>query len=61
MVLPSGKTDLKTWRCVIPGKKGVCNEYDLFYMQTIWEDGKYRLIINFSDEYPSVPPKCKFD
>ena len=25
MVLPSGKTDLKTWRCVIPGKKGVCD------------------------------------
>ena len=23
VVLPDGKTDLMTWRCVIPGKKGV--------------------------------------
>eukprot|EP00923_Selenidium_pygospionis_P028830 GHVN01051566.1.p1 GENE.GHVN01051566.1~~GHVN01051566.1.p1 ORF type:complete len:175 (-),score=22.92 GHVN01051566.1:94-618(-) len=38
------------WLCKIPGKKG-----------TIWEGGEYLLKMEFSDEYPSKPPKCKFD
>eukprot|EP00126_Sphaerothecum_destruens_P015690 Sdes_comp9729_c0_seq1m1232 len=33
----------------IPGKKG-----------TIWEGGVYKLELIFTDDYPSVPPKCKF-
>jgi ubiquitin-conjugating enzyme E2 I len=27
---------------------------------TDWEGGVYDLIIEFSDNYPSKPPKCKF-
>ena len=34
MVLPGGKTDMKTWRCVIPGKKGVFNTI-LFYIDSL--------------------------
>jgi len=37
------------WDCVIPGKA-----------KTIWEGGFYPLIMEFSDEYPTKPPKCKF-
>ena len=29
--------------------------------QTIWEGGMYKMEMIFSDEYPSKPPKCKFD
>ncbi|MFQ6626957.1 hypothetical protein Gotur_005715 [Gossypium turneri] len=36
------------WHCVIPGKKG-----------TEWEGGYFPLTLNFSEEYPSKPPKCK--
>ncbi|MBA0611304.1 hypothetical protein Godav_012002, partial [Gossypium davidsonii] len=37
------------WHCVIPGKKGID-----------WEGGYIPLTLNFSEEYPSKPPKCKF-
>lgn len=37
-------------RVEIPGKPG-----------TDWEGGMYRLIMRFTEEYPSVPPKCQFD
>jgi len=37
------------WNCCIPGKIG-----------SIWEGGEYRLDIEFPDEYPDKPPKCKF-
>ncbi|TYG48969.1 hypothetical protein ES288_D10G057900v1 [Gossypium darwinii] len=37
------------WHCVIPDKKG-----------TDWEGGYFPLTLNFSEEYPSKPPKCKF-
>ncbi|KAK8802424.1 hypothetical protein WA588_005393 [Blastocystis sp. NMH] len=46
---PNGTTDLKTWKCIIPGRKG-----------TIWENGKFHLQMMFPDDYPSVPPKCVF-
>jgi ubiquitin-conjugating enzyme E2 I len=36
-------------KCGIPGKAG-----------TIWEGGVYPLTIEFTEEYPSKPPKCKF-
>ena len=30
------------------------------FVQTSWEGGLFNLEIEFSDEYPSKPPKCKF-
>ncbi|KAL9650451.1 hypothetical protein ABK040_004675 [Willaertia magna] len=44
-----GTTNLMLWHCGIPGKQG-----------TIWEGGEYKLSIEFSEEYPSKPPKCRF-
>ncbi|KAL1500255.1 hypothetical protein AB1Y20_012923 [Prymnesium parvum] len=44
-----GSQDMMLWDCVIPGKK-----------DTIWEGGMYKLIMEFTDEYPAKPPKCKF-
>ena len=32
--------------------------YFLLY-KTIWEGGVFKLSVNFSDDYPSKPPKCK--
>lgn len=37
------------WKCYIPGKVG-----------TDWEGGFYPLTLEFSEDYPSKPPKCKF-
>ncbi|GKY93380.1 SUMO conjugating enzyme Hus5 [Mayamaea pseudoterrestris] len=37
------------WEAGIPGKKG-----------TDWENGVYKVQMEFSEEYPSRPPKCKF-
>merc|ERR1712142_906773 len=45
-----GSMNLFNWTCAIPGKKG-----------TPWEGGLYKLTMNFKDDYPSSPPKCKFD
>lgn len=36
------------WEAGVPGKKG-----------TNWEGGVYKVQMEFSDEYPSRPPKCK--
>ena len=44
-----GSNNLFKWTAGIPGKKG-----------TDWEGGLYRLTMEFSEEYPSKPPKCKF-
>jgi ubiquitin-conjugating enzyme E2 I len=44
-----GGTDLLRWTCGIPGKEG-----------GPWEGAVYRLTMDFSDEYPAKPPKCKF-
>ncbi|KAG2388142.1 hypothetical protein C9374_000992 [Naegleria lovaniensis] len=44
-----GTTNIMLWNCGIPGKPG-----------TIWEGGEYRLDIEFSEEYPDKPPKCRF-
>ncbi|OMJ84477.1 hypothetical protein SteCoe_14361 [Stentor coeruleus] len=46
----SGSVNLVRWECGIPGKKG-----------TIWDGATYKLFMDFSDEYPSKPPKCKFE
>eukprot|EP00760_Papus_ankaliazontas_P011553 PhM_4_TR14847/c0_g1_i1/m.74146/K10577/UBE2I, UBC9; ubiquitin-conjugating enzyme E2 I len=44
-----GTLDLLQWEAGIPGKAG-----------TAWEGGEYRLVMTFSEDYPSKPPKCKF-
>eukprot|EP00916_Digyalum_oweni_P014530 GHVL01023798.1.p2 GENE.GHVL01023798.1~~GHVL01023798.1.p2 ORF type:complete len:160 (-),score=29.50 GHVL01023798.1:1928-2407(-) len=41
--------DPMKWECKIPGKKG-----------TNWEDGVFKLTMEFSEDYPGKPPKCKF-
>ena len=46
---PDGSLNLFRWECGIPGKAG-----------TLWEGYTYKLFIDFSDEFPSKPPKCKF-
>lgn len=32
-----------------------------FLFQTPWEGGQYKLRMIFKDDYPSSPPKCKFE
>ncbi|RAL07148.1 ubiquitin-conjugating enzyme E2 [Aspergillus homomorphus CBS 101889] len=45
-----GVRDMKKWECGIPGKAG-----------TMWEGGLFKLTMTFPEEYPTKPPKCKFD
>lgn len=45
-----GSANLFKWVAGIPGKQG-----------TDWEGGVYKLTMEFSQEYPSKPPKCKFN
>ena len=45
-----GTLNLFHWECIIPGRK-----------DTSWQGGNYRLTMTFKDDYPSSPPKCKFD
>ncbi|GMR48923.1 hypothetical protein PMAYCL1PPCAC_19121 [Pristionchus mayeri] len=45
-----GSLNLFVWDCAIPGKK-----------DTIWEGGLYRIKMMFKDDFPSTPPKCKFE
>ncbi|CAO2579358.1 SUMO-conjugating enzyme UBC9 [Lemmus lemmus] len=47
---PDGTMNLMNWKCTIPGKKG-----------TPWEGGLFKLQMLFKDDYPSSPPKCKFE
>lgn len=44
-----GSSNMMVWEAGIPGKEG-----------THWEGGVYKVRMEFSDEYPSRPPKCKF-
>ena len=37
------------WECRIPGKK-----------ETPWEGGLFKLVMEFSEDYPNKPPKCQF-
>jgi ubiquitin-protein ligase len=44
---------------------GICDKVDILtnplsFMQTDWEGGYFPLTLNFSEDYPSKPPKCKF-
>jgi len=45
-----GTLNLMVWEGAIPGKKG-----------TPWEGGLYKLRMIFKDDYPTSPPKCKFE
>merc|ERR1712156_1070792 len=45
-----GTMNLMLWEYGIPGKKG-----------TPWEGGLYKGQIIFKDDFPTIPPKCKFD
>ncbi|KAK3911025.1 SUMO-conjugating enzyme [Frankliniella fusca] len=47
---PDQSLNLMIWECAIPGKKG-----------TPWEGGQYKLRMIFKEDYPSTPPKCKFE
>lgn len=47
---PDGTMNLMNWECAIPGKKG-----------TPWEGGLFKLRMLFKDDYPSSPPKCKYN
>eukprot|EP00624_Nannochloropsis_granulata_P007750 evm.model.NODE_9350_length_5859_cov_25.566992.2 len=44
-----GSMNLMVWDCGIPGKEG-----------TDWDGGVYKVTMEFSEDYPSKPPKCKF-
>jgi len=44
-----GSLNLMQWQCGIPGKK-----------ETPWEGGLYKLVMTFSEDYPSKPPRCQF-
>ncbi|KAJ3296129.1 E2 SUMO-conjugating protein ubc9 [Blyttiomyces sp. JEL0837] len=41
--------NLMSWQVGIPGKAG-----------TPWENGVYKILMTFPDDYPQKPPKCKF-
>ena len=71
---PDGSLNLMNWECYIPGKKGVCqilveqlyfeisaNRLKFFALKTAWDGGLYKLRMIFKEDYPSSPPKCKFE
>lgn len=43
-----GSSNMFSWKAGIPGKEG-----------TDWEGGVYLVSMEFSDEYPARPPRCK--
>lgn len=43
-----GSSDIMNWEAGIPGKEG-----------TDWEGGVFKVSMEFSEDYPSKPPKCK--
>lgn len=43
-----GSSDIMNWDTGIPGKEG-----------TDWEGGIFKVAMEFSEDYPSKPPKCK--
>lgn len=44
-----GETNLMKWKCFVPGKEG-----------TEWAGGLYPVSMEFTEDYPAKPPKCKF-
>ena len=47
--LGDGSTQMLTWECKVPGKAG-----------TLWENGLYPVKLEFTEDYPSKPPKVSF-
>lgn len=47
---PDGSSDLFHWKGGIPGKTG-----------TDWEGGIYKIVLKFTEEYPTQPPLVSFD
>jgi ubiquitin-conjugating enzyme E2 I len=45
-----GTSNLFHWKCGIPGKEG-----------TPWEGGTYTVEITFPEDFPTMPPRCKFN
>uniref|UniRef100_A0AAA9YHF5 Ubiquitin conjugating enzyme E2 I n=1 Tax=Homo sapiens TaxID=9606 RepID=A0AAA9YHF5_HUMAN len=74
---PDGTMNLMNWECAIPGKKGEGLSDSLSghgrgpdrplggagpgFRLTPWEGGLFKLRMLFKDDYPSSPPKCKFE
>ncbi|KAK4684476.1 ubiquitin-conjugating enzyme E2 I, partial [Tremellales sp. Uapishka_1] len=48
--LEDGSLNMMMWEVGIPGKTG-----------TNWEHGQYKVVMAFPDEFPTKPPKCKFE
>lgn len=48
--IDDNSTNIMAWETGIPGKAG-----------TDWEGGVYKVVMEFPEEYPSKPPKCKFE
>lgn len=45
-----GSSNWMVWHCYIPGKQA-----------TVWEGAKFKLRFEFPEDYPAMPPKCKFE
>ncbi|XP_064376034.1 SUMO-conjugating enzyme UBC9 isoform X2 [Dromaius novaehollandiae] len=71
---PDGTMNLMNWECAIPGKKGKSvlqkrgfspyvpsKRTRQISFETPWEGGLFKLRMLFKDDYPSSPPKCKFE
>jgi ubiquitin-conjugating enzyme E2 I len=43
-----GSSDIMKWEAGVPGKEG-----------TDWEGGVFKVSLEFSEDYPSKPPKCR--
>lgn len=44
-----GTPNLFKWECGIPGREG-----------GLWAGGVYKLVMEFTEDYPAKPPKCQF-
>ncbi|CAB1105565.1 unnamed protein product [Ectocarpus sp. CCAP 1310/34] len=49
MLKDDSSTDLLRWECGLPGPA-----------DTDWAGGLYTVTMEFTEDYPSKPPKCKF-
>lgn len=52
-------SDILTKFIVVWGTNINC--YLCIHLQTPWENGLYKIRMIFKDDYPSSPPKCKFE